>query len=81
MNKDYAYCINQSTCLHRRGCLAWLGNYSEQEAEDILDNCYEYIDDTKCIPDLKDVNCTNDYGFLDRFRYSDGTEMENKEKV
>ena len=73
MKTDYTYCLNQDTCIHRRGCMRWVGNYNEDEViEESNTNIIGYIDESKCIPNLKDVDCENDYGMLDRFRLSTG---------
>ena len=79
MKADYTYCLNKDTCIHRRGCKRWVGNYSEEQVhklysenrfvsevdyEDCMFECYDY-DNTKHAFDM-----------LDRFRLSDGTEMK-----
>ena len=72
MNKDYTYCLS-TDCLHRRGCKRSVGNYTDAEVHKLYtDNRFvSEIDHTKCIPNLQDINCTNNYGMLDRFRMSD----------
>jgi hypothetical protein len=80
MKTDYTYCANEDTCLHRRACLRWLGNYSDEEVKELYtENSFvDEVDDTKCVPNYKDINCTNDFHFLDRFRLSDGSEFKNR---
>jgi len=79
MNKDYTYCANENTCIHRRGCKRWVGNYPDDEVKELYteDRFVNEIDETKCIPDYSDVNCTNDFGMLDRFRLSTGESFKN----
>ena len=62
MKLDYSYCLNQDTCIHRRGCKRWIGNYTDEEAIFVADNVFEYIDDKSCMENLFDL--------LDRFRLS-----------
>ena len=82
MITDYAYCLNQDSCIHRRGCKRWIGNYSNDEAiNESNSNRIGYIDDEECIrdEDLEDKYgnwIPTAYSMLDRFRYSDGTEMK-----
>lgn len=75
MNIDYAYCLNENTCIHRRGCRRWVGNYSDEEVKEFYteNRFVTEIDTTKCIPDYKDKECENMFDFLDRFRLSDGS--------
>lgn len=71
MTTDYLYCLDQDTCIHRYGCLRWVGNYSEDEViEESTINLHGYVDTTHCIPNLSDISCTNCYDLLDRFRDS-----------
>lgn len=79
MKNDYIYC-QSTTCIHRRGCRRSLGNYSEAEVKELYTNnrFIDEVDTTKCIPNYMDVDCENDYHFLDRFRYSDGREMNDR---
>ncbi len=74
MNLDYSYCLNDDTCIHRRGCKRWIGNYTDNQIKELYESSrfIAEIDDTKCIPNLSDVDCENDYGLLDRFRSSVG---------
>jgi hypothetical protein len=73
MNKDYLYCINQNTCIHRRGCKRWIGNYTDEEAIEEADrNIHGYVNEKHCVPDYQDENCENSFDFLDRFRSSTG---------
>ena len=62
MKLDDSYCLNQDTCLHRRGCARYIGNYTDEEAIFVADNVFEYIDDKSCMENLFDL--------LDRFRLS-----------
>lgn len=74
MKKDYSYCVNETDCIHRRGCKRWLGNYSDKEVKELYteNRFVNEIDHSQCIPDYKDVDCENDFQFLDRFRSSTG---------
>ena len=67
---DYAYC-QAASCIHRRGCKRWAGNYKVFKVNDRT----TFVDPKDCEPNLNDVNCENKYDLLDRFRYSDGSEM------
>lgn len=68
MNLDYSYCLNQNTCLHRRGCARWIGNYTDEEAIFVADNVFDYIDDVSCMENYFDL--------LDRFRLSSGENIK-----
>jgi hypothetical protein len=73
MKTDYTYCANKGTCLHRRACLRWLGNYSDEEVKELMNNHRaEFLDDGYCMDSVP-------YPFdaLDRFRLSDGSEFKN----
>jgi hypothetical protein len=75
MNNDYTYCLNKDeTCIHRRGCKRWVGNYSDDEVRELYteNRFVSEVDETKCIPNYKDEYCENNFEFLDRFRMSDG---------
>lgn len=78
MNIDYTYCLNEATCIHRRGCKRWVGNYSDDEAKELYTSSrfIDEIDENKCIPSYNDEECENDFHFLDRFRLSDGSEVK-----
>jgi len=78
MNKDYSYCTNRGSCIHRRGCKRWIGNYSDEEVKKLYtkNRFVSEVDDTKCVPNYRDTECENDFKFLDRFRFSDGSEMK-----
>lgn len=70
MNKDYVYCIVENTCIHRRGCRRWIGNYSDELAIEESDaNINGYIDYKACISSEP-----HPYGKIDRFRNSTGIE-------
>lgn len=68
MNLDYIYCLNQDTCIHRRGCKRWLSNYTDEEAIFVSDNASDYVDDKSCMKEL--------YVDLDRFRLSSGENLK-----
>ena len=73
LKDDYTYCLNEDTCMHRRGCRRWIGNYTDDQAiQESDENTEGYVDESKCIPNYKDKECTNVFGFLDRFRLSTG---------
>lgn len=73
MNKDYLYCINQDTCIHRRGCKRWIGNYTDEEAiEEANNNIRGYLADESCINSHKRDAGFMPYYMLDRFRSSVG---------
>jgi ferredoxin len=73
MKTDYAYCDNDH-CIHRRACRRSIGNYFDEDVEAwIKTGRNQFIDHRDCEPTLK-IESTNDYGLLDRFRYSDGSE-------
>lgn len=68
----YKYCLNQNTCIHRRGCKRWVGNNSDKFAdEESNKNIFGYIDDEDCMR-----NDEVPFNMIDRFRYSDGSEMK-----
>ena len=73
MNKDYTYCFNEDTCIHRRGCKRWLGNYSEDEVEELYsgNRLKSDLDSTCCLDDIP-----YPYDSLDRFRLSDGSPLK-----
>ena len=71
---EYKYCNNKDTCIHRRGCKRWVGNYEALEVKN------GYIDDYECIIEYYEndggdmyIKCAFD--MLDRLRNSDGSEM------
>ena len=68
MKLDYNYCLNQDSCIHRRGCKRWIGNYTDNEAIFVADNASDYVDDKSCMSEL--------YVDLDRFRLSFGENMK-----
>ena len=68
MKLDYSYCLNKDSCIHRRGCKRWIGNYTDEEAIFVADNVFEYIDDKSCMK--------NRFNLLDRFRLSDGEDFK-----
>ena len=72
MKTDYSYCLNKDTCVHRLGCKRWIGNYEDEAVKELKESGRdEYVDDAYCLDDTP-------YRFdcLDRFRLSDGREME-----
>lgn len=79
MKTNYTYCINKDTCIHRRGCKRWVGNYTKEEAiEESNNNINGYIDDYDCIHEDFDYdNVKYPYDMLDRFRLSDGTDFKD----
>jgi len=80
MNFDYTYCLNEDTCIHRRGCKRWIGNYSNDEAKELSNSKRDsYIDDKECLPDYNDIDNDNGFKLLDRFRLSDGNPFLIKE--
>jgi hypothetical protein len=83
MKTDYAYCLNKDSCIHRRGCKRWVGNYTEEEAiNESNNNIYGYINDYDCINgEVIEMDVTGEplympYIYLDRFRLSDGSEIK-----
>lgn len=71
MKTDYAYCLNKNTCIHRRGCKRWIGNYKDEEVEELRQGGRaEFLDDAYCINSVP-----HKFDNLDRFRLSDGSEM------
>ena len=82
MKNDYAYCLNEYTCIHRRGCKRWICNYPSDEVKELYteNRFVEEIDESKCLPNYKDKDCENSFEFLDRFRNSDGSETKWKNK-
>ena len=77
MNKDYRYCRNQNTCIHRRGCKRWIGNYAYDEAvEEANNNIRGYVADDSCIDSHKRDTSIMPYYMLDRFRLSNGEPMQ-----
>jgi hypothetical protein len=80
MKTEYKYCKNDCSCIHRRACARWIYNYSYLKFhETIEDKNTSYINEEKCIPNLFDINCKNDYKYLDRYRLSNGEEFKTKE--
>ena len=76
MKTDYTYCTADSSCLHRRGCRRWVGNYPDKDV--VNDPKASLVDVKQCIPDYTDKENTNVFGMLDRFRFSTGEEFDNK---
>lgn len=77
MNADYTYCLS-TECIHRRGCKRWIGNYTEEEVHKLYsDNRFVHeVDYEDCINSHNVYDGVMPYFMLDRFRLSDGTEME-----
>lgn len=81
MKTDYMYCLNQDeSCIHRRGCKRWIGNYTDEEMRELYtkDRFVSEVDESKCIPNYKDKDCQNNFEFLDRFRLSDGSNFKKR---
>lgn len=80
MNADYTYCFNKASCIHRRGCKRWIGNYTDEEVHKLYsENKFVHeIDDEDCMMEEIEDDKILKYPFdmLDRFRLSDGTEMK-----
>ena len=78
MNTDYAYCLNEGSCIHRRGCRRWLGHYTEQEKKELVDTGRDqYINDEDCRPDHSNTHFPDkNYDLLDRFRLSNGEDFK-----
>lgn len=78
MNKDYSYCLVKGRCSHRRGCKRWIGNYTGEEVRKLYTDSrfIDEIDFKECIPYFSDMNCENNFIFLDRFRLSTGEDFE-----
>lgn len=78
MKTDYTYCLVKNECLHRRGCRRWIGNYSEEEVKELYSKCrfVSEVDYEDCINSHNVYDGVMPYFMLDRFRYSDGTEMK-----
>ncbi len=71
MNVDYTYCANEDTCLHRRGCKRWVGNYTNEEVKELVNSHRDkYLDAGYCLDDIP-----YKYDSLDRFRNSDGSSL------
>ena len=73
---DYIYCLNSGSCIHRRGCRRWVGNYSFEDENKIKAMLNLKVNESGCISNFSDVNCDNSFIMLDRFRFSDGTEFK-----
>jgi len=72
MNLDYSYCLNEHTCIHRRSCRKWLGNYDEGELILLFSsNRDKYISDKECINSEP-----LPFEMLERFRLSDRSEIK-----
>ena len=73
MKLDYTYCLNGNSCLNRLGCRRWLGNYKDEQVKQLTDSKRDmYIVDEECIKSEP-----YPYNLLDRFRGSDGKEINN----
>jgi len=71
MNSGYIYCLDNHTCIHRRGCKRWFGNYNDDDKAYIITFQNRYIDENKCINSKP-----YPYKGLDRLRLSDGSEFD-----
>jgi len=70
---DYAYCQNKDSCIHRRGCKRWVGNYEDEAVKEMQESGRDsYVNDKACVPNYSNVDCMHDFEFLDRFRLSTG---------
>ena len=78
MNLDYTYCLNEDTCIHRRGCKRWVGNYPSEEVKELA-NSYsdKYLDDEYCMKRHEIDDSLMPFNMLDRFRNSDGSDTNN----
>lgn len=68
MKSDYAYCTDEDTCIHRRGCRRWIGNYTDDEVKELYTKSrfVDEVDSAYCMDSIP-------YPFdaFDRFRNSD----------
>ena len=66
--------MNQDTCIHRRGCKRWIGNYTDEESiEEANNNIHGYVDDEDCMrEDYEYDNVKHAFDMLVRFRNSTG---------
>ena len=73
LNNDYMYCNDEDSCIHRRGCKRWVGNYSNKAVK-------EFYEENRSTNDIDVGYCMDSvpYPFdsLDRFRNSDGSESK-----
>ena len=77
MKTDYSYCLVETECIHRRGCKRWIGNYDIEDRMNLYGHKRSsFMDFKDCIPDYSNVDCKNDFAFLDRFRLSTGEDFE-----
>ena len=70
---DYLYCLNNGSCIHRRGCRRWVGNFSFEDENKIKAMSSLKVNESGCISNFSDVNSDNSFIMLDRFRLSDGS--------
>lgn len=77
MNIDFAYCLDEGDCIHRRGCKRWIGNYTDEEAKELADSGRDvYVDDEDCMrEDYEHDNVKHAFYMLMRFRSSTGEEI------
>lgn len=79
MKTDYTYCLVKDECIHRRGCKRWIGNYTEEEVHKLYseNRFVSEVDYEDCMmEDMEYANVKYPFDMLDRFRYSDGTEIK-----
>ena len=78
MKPDYTYCNNENTCIHRRGCKRWIGNYSDDEVKELYTESrfIDEVDDEDCINSNSVYDNVMPYFMLDRFRLSDGSNFK-----
>jgi len=70
LNFSDKYC-NSSACIHRRGCILSIENYNNFKKDSFFK-----INDKECMPDYSDIDNSNGFEFLDRFRLSDGSPLK-----
>ena len=78
MKPDYTYCNNENTCIHRRGCKRWIGNYSDDEVKELYTESrfIDEVDDEDCMNSHSVYDNVMPYFMLDRFRLSDGSNFK-----
>jgi len=73
MKNDYSYCPVLNSCIHRRGCIRWIGNYSDEEVKVLYA-------ENRFVNEINFKQCINSeplrFNMLDRFRLSDGSPLK-----